>query len=65
MSEIKEVQTDEKVSTVDVKKRYGAVINKLNDLAKKSEKKGKENQDYDELRGFQGVYKGEHFGRAS
>ncbi len=43
MSEIKEVQTDEKVSTVDVKKRYGAVINKLNDLAKKSEKKGKEN----------------------
>ena len=41
MSEIKEVQTDEKISTVDSKKRYSAYMKKLHDLAKKSEKKRK------------------------
>ncbi len=43
MSEIKEVQINEKNSELDSKKRYSAYMKKLHDLAKKNEKNRKEN----------------------
>jgi hypothetical protein len=41
MSEIKEVQTNERINTNDSRKRYSAYMKKLNDLAKKNDKNKK------------------------
>ncbi len=41
MSEIKEVQANERINTNDSRKRYGAYMKKLNDLAKKNDKNKK------------------------
>lgn len=41
MSEIKEVQINEKNSELDSKKRYSAYMKKLHDLARKNEKKNR------------------------
>ncbi len=41
MTEVKQVYFDEKSKEANTKKRYSAYMKKLNDLAKKNEKKQK------------------------